>query len=195
MNIYEILKALGAVLLFYSITLPMYRRYQEPGHTQTEQASSQNQQVIYEPDSISTGYHFIIGQFHPLSFNFWLEYFIFSWPLLTIGLLHWRAIGLTANVARGFEPVLLVGSAWALGTYLTWSPGDPYLPVTDRPPIGPYVAFASLGIYAIGVIGNDALVYGKWKSRKCTQRDRESPRGNLLPHHPTCDSASGDSVD
>jgi len=153
MKLAQTLKVIGAVLLLLSMTLPM------SSCTETKEASSE--QVTSAPQSNSPDsekeYHYIVDNIDPKDPATWITFLAFVWPVIMLGMLQWKKSGRMALIFRGLELLLIIGSLIWIDFIATF--------LTDRREIGAYLAYAALGIYAIGAIRCDILLYRNWKNQ------------------------------
>jgi hypothetical protein len=154
MRICNLLKLIGALMLLVSITLPM--------SSCTVTGESADNQVSISPEtnaqSEKTRYKFLLEYFDAGDPATWVTIIAFGWPLLVLGILHWKTRGRITLATRVLEPVFLVGSlAWIefIATFFA-----------DRIEIGAYLAFCAIAIYAFGMIYGDVLLYRAWQHER-----------------------------
>ena len=148
------LKIIGAVLLLLSMTLPMSSCTKSKEQV-AEQVSSTTQS--YSANS-ETKYHYIIDNIDAADPATWITLLAFVWPVLMLGLLHWKKTGRISLVLRGLELLLIIGSLIWIEFIATF--------LTDRREIGAYLAHTAIVTYAVGAIWSDVVLFRNWKIKQ-----------------------------
>jgi hypothetical protein len=151
------LKAIGAILLLLSISLPMSTcsvsvqpdptidSYTLSPSEGSKESSSTREEKIY-----------LLDHFEPSDPGSWISVLAFIWPLLLIVILRWNAnVGVDLTI-RFLEPFFLAGSLFVIEFASTF--------FADRREIGAYVAFLAIALYATGALWSDISLYLKWKN-------------------------------
>ncbi len=161
MAVDKVLKMLGALLLLVSLMLPMA--------TCTSYENEEGRQVsVDDIENLPEGVHKVVQSeyalegFDPLNGEDWLTVLAFVWPVLTIAALWWKPRGRVAIAVRVLELLFLTGSYLFIDFISSFF-------VDDRA-IGAYLAFLALGLYALGAIWSDVLLYRSWKTGRHTQQ-------------------------
>jgi hypothetical protein len=93
----------------------------------------------------------------------------FAWPAIITALIKWLQRGYTVVGLRILEPLLLLWS----GLIVWWTSTQGFtfegLPPHYLLP-GAYVAFAALGLYAVGALASDIESFRAWREKVRAQR-------------------------
>jgi hypothetical protein len=162
-RMYSYLKLVAAVLLLTSLALPMRRTsthyVDREGVTHDGDGSwgpAGNTQVFDKGEYFFTPGRDSWG-------NIWVVLLVFAWPLLILIVHQWRgqSVGLGLRILEG---LLLVLSFIAIQFASTFSVLTP-----SRIGEGAWLAFAALGLYAIGLVWADATAYRRWAEGESTE--------------------------
>jgi hypothetical protein len=150
------IKLLGAMLLLVSLALPMSTcsHYEDAQGTRIAVAQGET-----PPEGARqvTSRTYAFEDFHPTDPGNWVKALAFLWPVLALVILQQRKRGRIALGIRILEPALIGLSLYVIDFVSTF--------FADRRAIGAYLAFLAIGIYAVGSLWADVVVYREWKER------------------------------
>ena len=150
------LKLIATFLLLFSFTLPLSTcTYYEDSYG--KRVEVEDEKNIPEDVYLVVEKAYVMDRFDHKSILAWLSVFAFIWPSLTILALRIFPHGKLSIFIRALEIVLIPGSIFIIFYYA--------LDIFDDPAAGWYLANFSLGIYAVGAIWLNILVFLGWKRK------------------------------
>ena len=161
---YRYLKLVGAILLLVSLALPM------ASCTRFEDEEGNRVEVVDgdpHPEGIKevVTYNYALENFDPTEISSWAVLLTFVWPIIIVGILFWLKRGRIVVVLRILEPLLVIGSFYMVYWISSF--------LVTRREWGAYLAFLALGVYGIGFLWEDLILYRGWRQ---AQRGTTHPR-------------------
>jgi len=154
---YSYLKWMGAALLLASLAFPMQRV--STHYLDREGKLQEGTGALWgggdnTPVFDKVEYFFTPGR--DSWENIWFVLLIFAWPLIGLFVFYWRgqAVGLGVRILEGLLLVLSFIVVQFVSMFTIFTP--------IRVGEGAYLAFAALGLYAIGAVWADATAYRRW---------------------------------